>query len=324
MTDQRPATPTMRPAPASAPGPLDDRFYDLVEARFVRLVRDNPVLGTALGIHQDDDLLGDGSRDAVLAELAAEQAHLTDVEAIDPAGLSPDARFERDIEIHNVRRAIFDTGELRLWERRSFAIDLVGDGLFLLFARDHAPLPERLDAIAGRLEDVAGYLEESKTRATVPQVRRWQQIELETAAEMPAFFDELIAAGTGIVPAAQQRRLERASESAKVAVDLYATWLEGTLAAGSDDWAIGRERHDALVALRAFDGLDADAILAARLGAAERRARGTHRRGPRDRPRRRRGDRHRPHQVQPAGDVRRRPGRVPRGDGASSPTPRRS
>ena len=40
-----------------------------------------------------------------------------------------------------------------------------------------------------------------------------------------------------------------------------ATWLEGTLADGTDDWPLGRERHDAMVGLRAFDGLDADAIL---------------------------------------------------------------
>jgi uncharacterized protein (DUF885 family) len=257
-----PHAPLPRPAPAAEPGPLDDPFYDLVETRFVRLVRENPVLGTALGLHADDDLLGDGSRDAVLAELDADRAHLAEIEAIDPAGLSRDARFERDLELHNVRRSVFDTDVLRLWERRSFALDTVGDGLFLLFARDHAPLPERLDAIAGRLEAVATYLEEAKTRATVPQVRRWQRVELETAAELPSFFDELVAAGPGILPAAEQRRLERASDSAKIAVELYGSWLEGTLDGGTDDWAIGRERHDAMVGLRAFDGLDSDSILA--------------------------------------------------------------
>src|SRR5438477_375220 len=83
---------------------------------------------------------------------------------------------------------------------------------------DHAPLPERLDAIAGRLEATATYLEEAKTRATVPQVRRWQQIEIETAAELPAFFDEIEAAGDGTLPAVEQRRLKRASESAKLAI----------------------------------------------------------------------------------------------------------
>jgi uncharacterized protein (DUF885 family) len=226
------------------------------------LVRDNPVLGTSLGLHRDDDLLGDGSREAVLAELGADREHLARIEAIDPAGLSAGAAFERDLELHNVRRSIFDTDVLRLWERRSFALDVVGDSLFLLFARDHAPLPERLDAIAGRLEAAATYLEEAKTRATVPQVRLWQGIEMETAAELPIFFDELVAAGNGVLPAAEQRRLERAGEAAKIAVELYATWLEGTLQGGTDEWAIGRERHDAMVGLRAFDGLDADAILA--------------------------------------------------------------
>jgi uncharacterized protein (DUF885 family) len=261
MTDPRPAAPLPRPTPAAEPGPSDDAFYDLVESRFVRLVRDNPVLGTSLGLHKDDDLLGDGSREAVLAELAADREHLAAVEAIDAVALSAEARFERELELHNVRRAIFDADVLRLWERRSFALDTVGDSLFLLFARDHAPLPERLDAIAGRLEAVATYLEESKTRATVPQVRLWQEIEIETAAELPTFFDELVAAGVGVLPAAEQGRLERASDAAKIAVELYTTWLEGTLPDGTEDWAIGREKHDAMVGLRAFDGLDSDAIL---------------------------------------------------------------
>jgi uncharacterized protein (DUF885 family) len=213
-------------------------------------------------MHADDDLLGDGSRDQVLTELEAERSHLAAVEALDPAGLSAEARFERDLEIHNLRRAIFETDVIRTWERRSFAADHVGDALFLLFARDHAPLAERLAAIAGRLEAVGTYLEESKTRATVPQVRRWQQIEIDTTADLPAFLDELVAAGAGALEGSEQRRLERAAQTAKIALDLYATWLEDSLAGGADDWAIGRERHDAMVELRGFDGLDADTILA--------------------------------------------------------------
>jgi len=261
VIEPRPAAILPRPVRAARPGPLDDRFYDLVESRFVRLVRDNPVLGTSLGLHQDDDLFGDGSREAVLTESGSEHAHLAEVEALDPAGLSAEVAFERDLEIHNVRRAIFDIDRLRLWERRSFALDTVGDGLFLLFARDHAPLAERLDAISGRLEAIATFLEESKTRATVPQVRLWQQLEIDTGCELPTFFDEIVAAGHGVLAPAEQRRIERASESAKIAVELYGDWLEGTLAGGTDEWAIGRERFDEMVALRAFYGLDADAIL---------------------------------------------------------------
>ena len=250
-----------RPDAAPVPGPLDDRFYDLVEARFGRLMRDNPIFATAIGLHGHDGELGDGGRETLLAEVAAERAHLATIEALDPAGLSAPVRFERDLEIHNVRRAIFDTDELRIWERRSLALDTIGDGLFLLIARDHAPLDERLDAIASRMEAVPEYLEAARTRSSEPQVRLWQRMELETAAQMGALFDEMVAAGRGVVGPAEQRRLERAASAASVAVDLYATWIEGTLVDGDDTWAIGRDRHDALVGLRAFDGLDSDAIL---------------------------------------------------------------
>jgi uncharacterized protein (DUF885 family) len=116
-------------------------------------------------------------------------------------------------------------------------------------------------AITGRLEGVADYLETAKTRAAVPQVRRWQHIELETGADLPSFFDEIVTAGATTLPAADQRRLERAAANAKVAIELYAGWIEGTIETGTDTWAIGQERHDALVAHRAFDGLDTDAIL---------------------------------------------------------------
>ncbi len=253
--------PLPRPSAAADAGPADERFHDAVEARFRRVVATEPLLGTWLGLHDADDRLGDPSRDAVLGQIEDERAHITTIEAIDPAELSAAARFERDLELHNVRRELFDLEVLRLWERRSFALDTAGDALFLLFARDHAPLAERLEAIAGRLEAIPAYLEASKTRATVPQVRRWQELEIEQAGSLPGLFSEIVAAGAGVLGAAEERRLERAAETARAAVDGYATWLRGTLAAGTDDWPIGRERHDALVAHRAFDGLDADQIL---------------------------------------------------------------
>ena len=190
-----------------------------------------------------------------------------------------------------MRRELFDLDELRLWERRSFALDTVGDSLFLLFARDHAPLAERLDAISGRLEGVAAYLEASKTRATVPQVRRWQELEIEEAHGLPGLFAEFVAAGTGVLAAPEATRLERAVASAGAAVEAYAEWLRGTLADGTDDWPIGRERHDALVAPSRVRRPRRGPDPRARLAEAGRGAGRPRRRGPRGRPGRRRGRR---------------------------------
>jgi len=256
------AEPTLpRPAPSPMPGNLDTRFYDLVEGRFRRLVASEPIAATYFGIHGYDDRLGDGGRETILADIAADREHLAAIEALDDAALSSSVRFERDLEVHNVRRSIFEADELRIWERRSLALDTIGDGLFLLFARDHAPLAERLDAITSRLEGVPTHLEEARHRSSVPQVRLWQRIEIESAGQLPAFFDELVAAGRGVLGQPEQRRLERAASTAAVSVDLFTTWLEGTIADGIDASGVGRELHDRMVELRAFDGLDADAIL---------------------------------------------------------------
>ncbi len=249
-----------RPGPAADRGRLDDELYDLVEARFRRIVRDNPVVGTYLGIHTDDDRLGDGSRDALLGELEADKAHLAAVDGLDPNGLSSEARLERELELHNLRRSIFDTDAIRTWERRSTALDAAGDALFLLFARDFAPLAERLVSIAGRLEALPAHLGQHRTRATVPQVRLWQDLEIRSAAELPSFIDEILAAGA-ILGDPERKRLTRAADAARPAIADYAAWLTASLDHGTDDWMLGRERYDALVGLRAFDGLDADTIL---------------------------------------------------------------
>jgi uncharacterized protein (DUF885 family) len=263
VTDSRPSLyPELtRPGGAGPAGQLDEALYDLVEARFERLLRDNPILATSIGIHEHDDELGDGSVDALLSEVEADKAHLGMVESLDPAALSAEARFERELEIHNLRASTFDAEEVRIWERRSVALDTIGDGLFLLFARDHAPLAERLQAIAGRLEGVPAFLQQARTRARAPQVRLWQKIEIETAGHLPAFLDEIVAAAERAVDERDLRRLERAVEGAKIAIAEYRGWLHDTLADGSDDWAVGRERHDQLVVHRAFDGFDSDAIL---------------------------------------------------------------
>lgn len=250
-----------RPTRAADAGPLDDAFYDLVEERFRRIVRDNPVIATYLGLHGEDDRLGDGSRDHVLAELAADRAHLAAVEALDPAGLSAEARFERDLEMHNLRQEIFRSDVIRTWERRSTGLDVAGDALFLLFARDFAPLPDRIASISGRLEDLPRFLDEHRTRARGPQVRLWQQLEIEAASHLPSFLQEIVAAGERVLGDAQRRQLGRAVELGLRAIADYETWLRDSLADGTDDWTLGRERYDELVGLRAFGGLDSDAIL---------------------------------------------------------------
>ena len=261
MSERVPDVELPRPAPDADRGPLDDRLYDLVEARVRRLLVDNPTLATYLGIHTEDHRLGDAGRDAVLAEIAADRTHLAAVEALDDAGLSPSARFERDLEVHNVRLSLFDADEVRRWERRSTAAGELGDAVFLLFARGAAPLAERIERIADRLDAAPAFLEQAKTRATGPQVALWQRTEARYAADLPSLFAEVRAAADGVLDGSATARLDRSIAGASAALEAYAGWVRQTMDAGTDDWPLGSERYDELVRRRAFEDLDADAIL---------------------------------------------------------------
>ncbi len=252
--------PLSRPDPAPVKGPLDDQFYDLVEANFRESMVARPDVATFLGIHTEDHRLPDGSRDAIEAQVRRAHQHRSAIEAIDPGGLSAEVRFERDIELHNLGLELFDLEEERQWERRSSAMDGIGDPLFGLFARNYAPLEERLDAMTGRLEGIPRFLTEHRTRPRGPQVRLWQELELESGSTLPSFFDEIVAAGADLAPM-KQRRLGAAAERAKVAVADYEAYLRGTLSTAVDSWPLGRELYAEFIRRRAFDGLDPDQIL---------------------------------------------------------------
>jgi uncharacterized protein (DUF885 family) len=253
-----------RAAPATSPGLLDERLYDLVEARFRSVAESEPAWATQLGIHAWDDRLPDPSRERLLGDIERDKAHLGAIEALAAEGLSPEARFERELELHHVRLRLFRAETVRNWERRSNGASALGDALFPLFTRDFAPLPERLSAIASRLEAAPAFLRGFRSRAVVPQVRQWLEVELRSSGNVPAFLDDIVAASerAGTVPPGERRRLERAAERAKAAIEDQAEWLREILPGATAAWQLGGERYDELLELRAFDGLNADAILA--------------------------------------------------------------
>ncbi|MGA2513728.1 MAG: DUF885 domain-containing protein [Candidatus Limnocylindrales bacterium] len=250
-----------RPVSQPAAGPLDGLFWDLVEADFRRMIETHPIYGTYLGLHDGDGRLGDATRDAVVQDISDAKKLLRLVESIDPAGLSESVRLERELALHNLRRELFDLEIHRVWERRSTAIEQIGDALFSIFARDYAPLAERLSSLTSRMEAIPEALEGHKTRATAPQVRLWQELEIDAGGQMPFLFNEVKAAGAGVLGERAQARLDRAVATASAAVVAYVETLKSAMGSTVENWALGSEAYDQLVVLRAFDGLDASQIL---------------------------------------------------------------
>lgn len=245
------------------PVPADTRFEALVKDRFTAIMERQPVYATYLGLHEHDHELADGSRDAILQDIADARDFLGQIEAIEPESLTPPNRVERELAIFTTRRQLFDDETHRVWERRVSASDEIGDGIFLLVARGTRPIEERLDAVAARLEASPRVLQEQRSRLGDRPMRLWNELELQAVESLPALFEQVIAAARSQLPSGHPllARLERAATGAEAGLDEYAGWIRDQLGRATDDFALGSDRYDELIGLRAFDGLTADEIL---------------------------------------------------------------
>jgi hypothetical protein len=230
----------------------------LVDRFFARLMELRPVEATSHGLHEHDRRWPDGTL-AGAEDLRTLLRRFESDLAAAPSGL------ERDLARYYAALTRFQLEDLRLPARMPEAPDQVGTGIFLLFAREYAPLDERLETIAARLEAVPAYLMASREQLVEP-VRLWCEVGMATALQLPALFSEVV---TAALDHPRRSRVERAAAAASQAAEDFARWLRASvLPRASDDWALGEERFERLIALRELPD-PPDGILALGRGSLE-------------------------------------------------------
>jgi len=277
------------PATAGHVAAAGDQLRRLADEYVDDLARRHPDTATELGDHRFDELLPDVSEAALADErrvLDRFAARLTD---LDGPALEPELRVDAALMAGDVARRLFEIEELREHTWNPLLAN-PGSALYMLLARDYAPLPERLHSLAGRLARVPDAL--TAARASLG---RMPKVHLETAITQ---FDGTIAlvtdaaadaggataGGAGAVgadavgAAAAAADVDRARPAALDALAAHRDWLAGRLAelsaaerpgsagAGrSDGFAdprLGPELFSRKLSLTLQAAADADAILA--------------------------------------------------------------
>ena len=240
----------------------DARFDRAIERWFRSLLAIDPEEATYVGIHDHDHQLSSGTREHVEEQVAFHRAAVDEMERFPIDDLSADRALDRELVMHEGRLAIHQLTERRQWAGSTRGADHVGNALFPIFTRDYAPLPERLEAIAGRLEAGPQYLAETRTRVDAP-VRLWVEIDIEGSQSLPGFMDSILSvARSEAVDEALVRRMEAAVDGMRAALDEHVAWLRGDLLPRADGaWQTGPEGFEQLVALRRLEATG-DEILA--------------------------------------------------------------
>ena len=252
-------------APAPAASTADDAFGRLANDYIEGIAALSPVYATAIGDHRADGRLDDVDAAARNRIRTAYLDYRKRLAAIERSDLSRANQVDAAILANTIESELFELDTLEEWAWNPlYYVSISGNAIYGLLARDFAPLEERLENVAARLEQLPRFLEQ--TRGSL-QPERVPKIHAETAVKqnpgLLSIIDAMIVPGMDELPPDLRARLEAAIEIARDAVATHQTWLEEELmprAAG--DFRIGAELYDRKLAYALHSPMTRKAIQA--------------------------------------------------------------
>lgn len=215
--------------PALAVSPADAAFASLSHRWLESFLRLSPVTATQMGDHRFDGEIDDMSPAGRAARNAEWRAILAALSRIDRKALSRDNQVDAAMLDTQLRYALWDDEQLKSWSWDALQwSQLAGNALYLLMARDFAPLPLRLRAATARMRKLPSLLAQMRA-GLVPA--RVPQIHAATVAKQNSGLMEIV--GGMIRPQANSL-----PASDRVALDRAAAALGAAVAGISAGWTV--------------------------------------------------------------------------------------
>ena len=237
-------------APASPPGPTaTDMTFGAISKRYLdEMVALTPVNATALGDHRFDDQLDDVSTAGYDRRAALAHELLGQVQVLDSAELSRAHQVDARLLANELEYQIWRIEQLAEWRWNPLVYtELAGNSVYLLLARDFAPLPDRLRIVGVRLAELPRFLaqvRESLVPGRVPRIHAETAIKQNTG--VLTLIDQLVVPQLGVLPEADQAALRTSIAHARTAVAQHQIWLEKKLLpAAKGDFRLGAALYDA-------------------------------------------------------------------------------
>ena len=240
---------TSPPAPTVVGPSAADRSFDALSNRFLEeMLALTPVAATSLGEHRYDGLLDDVSAAGEARRAALARDLLAQLQALDHTQLSRAHQVDAQLLTNELQYEIWNGEELQEWRWNPLLYtELTGNSVYLLMARDFAPLADRLRHVTARLAEVPrllGQVREVLDPARVPRIHAETAVKQNTG--VLDLIDQLVVPQLGALPEADRLQLKAAIAKARTAVTQHQIWLEKRLLpAANGDFRLGAERYDA-------------------------------------------------------------------------------
>jgi uncharacterized protein (DUF885 family) len=240
-------TPTA-PPPAAQPSAADMSFDEISNRYLHDMLALSPVEATSQGDHRYDGMLDDVSAAGNERRTSLARELLGQLRAVDRAVLSRAHQVDAKLLINQLEYEIWSSEHLQQWRWDPLVYtDLAGNSVYLLMARDFAPLPERLRNVAARLNELPRLLTQVREvldPARVPRIHAETAIKQNTG--VLELIDQLVVPEVRTLPEVEQAQLKSAIAHARTAVSQHQLWLEKRLLpAAKGDFRLGAALYDA-------------------------------------------------------------------------------
>jgi uncharacterized protein (DUF885 family) len=244
----------------AAPDAATHRFEHVVHDFYEHYLAAHPEEATQLGDHRFDRRSGDLSAAGIAADRKLYRKTLDSLQAIPAASLPPDHAVDREILENDLRARLYDIEVLKTytWEVTDYSAT---EGVYVLLARDFAPMKQRLAAANLRLQAIPKLLAAARQNLQHPP-----KVFTETAIAqnkgaisfVQDDLDDFIKQAPGM-----KAVLAPARARAIAALKDYGHWLEADLLPRSDgDFRFGKAHFEQRLKFALDSDLGADEILA--------------------------------------------------------------
>ena len=245
----------------AAPDPaVTHRFEQVVHDFYEHYLATHPEEATQLGDHRFDKRSGDLSAAGIAADRKLYRKTLDVVQAIPASSLPPDHAVDRRILENDLRARLYDIEVLKTttWEVTDYSAT---QGVYVLLARDFAPIKQRLAAANLRLQAIPRQLDAARRNLQRPPRVFTETAIAQNKGAISFVQDDL----DDFIKQAPEMKavLAPARARAIAALRSYGEWLEKDLLPRSDgEFRFGKERFDQRLKFSLDSSLGAEEILA--------------------------------------------------------------
>jgi uncharacterized protein (DUF885 family) len=207
-----------------------------------------PAQAVELGLHEYDGKVPDFSKASLAAERLRLKKSLEALEKINPAELSPDCVYDRDILKTAIQKDLFEFDDDASYTHNPMTYaDSVSVNSFI--QRDYPSLEQRVKAIVAVEQSAPSMFEDARANLDQSLPRPFIVTAITVAEGSADFLEKDLVAALKDLPSGELKmKFDTANQRAITELKSYAAWLKSERLPKSDErFALGREKYQRMI-----------------------------------------------------------------------------